>query len=342
MKDASLLTCPKDQSKLIPSDKFLMCKYGHSYPIIEDIPVLLNDSSVDQTMDLVKYSLYRANGKIIDKRQPELYLETLGINEEQKKIAIDLYNKRDNVIDPIVSVIIGATSGHLYKNVIGKLYQYPIPELRLPKGGGKLFLDIGCNWGRWSIAAARNGYRVIGIDPSLGAVLAAKRVARQLGLDIFYICGDSRYIPISAGNVDVAFSYSVFQHFSKVNVEKSLSEIKRILKEEGVSLIQMPNKFGVRSLYHQLKRGFREPKDFEVRYWSPSVLKNKFNEIIGLSKLYVDGYFGLGIQKSDASLLPPKSKIIIYASEILRKVSNVFAPLKYIADSLYITSIKKI
>ena len=79
---------------------------------------------------------------------------------------------------------VGATNGILYKDAIGKLDHYPIPVLRMPPGAGRRLLDIGCNWGRWSIAAARLGYRPIGIDPSLGAVLAAKRVSEKLGLDV--------------------------------------------------------------------------------------------------------------------------------------------------------------
>jgi len=78
-------------------------------------------------------------------------------------------------------MIIGATSGSSYKHLIGnpKLSEYPIPEISLPSASGALLLDLGCNWGRWSISAARNGYSVVGLDPSLGAVLAARRIARD-------------------------------------------------------------------------------------------------------------------------------------------------------------------
>ena len=75
------------------------------------------------------------------------------------------------------------TSGNLYFSIQNKLTRYPIPECRLPQGNGERLLDIGCNWGRWSIAAAQKGYRPVGIDPSLDAVLAARRVSRQLGVE---------------------------------------------------------------------------------------------------------------------------------------------------------------
>ena len=31
---------------------------------------------------------------------------------------------------------------------------------------------------------------------------------------------------------------------------------------------RLPNWLGIRSLYHQVRRGFREAEKFEVRYWS--------------------------------------------------------------------------
>jgi hypothetical protein len=37
-----------------------------------------------------------------------------------------------------------------------------------PKGRDKLS-DVGCSWGRWSIAPAKKGFSVVGIDSSLGA-----------------------------------------------------------------------------------------------------------------------------------------------------------------------------
>jgi cyclopropane fatty-acyl-phospholipid synthase-like methyltransferase len=52
-------------------------------------------------------------------------------------------------------------------------------------GAGKLLLDIGCSWGRWSISAARNGWCVVGIDPSLGAIMAARRAFFLYGIGLW-------------------------------------------------------------------------------------------------------------------------------------------------------------
>jgi 2-polyprenyl-3-methyl-5-hydroxy-6-metoxy-1,4-benzoquinol methylase len=161
-------------------------------------------------MALARASIARAKNEVgaVDLRDPSLFLESLGVSDAEKKRALEIARAGENSIDPVVSVIIAATSGYAYKHLVGKLRTYPIPDLRLPAVDGKTLLDIGCNWGRWSVAAARKGYRVVGVDPSLGAIMAARRVARQLDVDIDYIVADARYLPFEDGTLDV-FSYSV-------------------------------------------------------------------------------------------------------------------------------------
>ena len=55
------------------------------------------------------------------------------------------------------------------------------------------------------MSAAKKGYRAVGIDPSLGAVMAARRVARQLGLEIKCIVGDARFLPFGLPHSSACF-----------------------------------------------------------------------------------------------------------------------------------------
>ncbi|MDB9456404.1 Trm112 family protein [Dolichospermum circinale] len=57
---------------------------------------------------------------------------------------------------------------------------------------------------------------------------------------------------------------------------------------------------------------------------------------------FIDGFFGLGIQKSDIDLLPLKYKLVVRASESLKILSLLIPFLKYVADSVYIKSTKSI
>jgi len=240
----------------------------------------------------------------------------------------------------MVSLLVAGTNGLAYKHLVGRLTEYPIPELRLPKASGDLLLDIGCSWGRWSIAAARLGYLPIGIDPRFEPVLAAKRVALQLGLKALFVVADARALPFRAGTMDVAFSYSVLQHFSDTDVETTAAQMARVLKPGGRSLVQMANVWGVRCLYHQARRGFRNASGFEVRYRSIARLREMFTRRIGPSQLKVDCFFGLGIQGSDIRMMPAWLRIVFRASGFLRRVSGSFPQLLYVADSVYVESRK--
>ncbi|HKP70521.1 MAG TPA: hypothetical protein VJV05_14635, partial [Pyrinomonadaceae bacterium] len=106
-------------------------------------------------------------------------------------------------------------------------------------------------------------------------------------------------------------------------------------------LVQMPNKYGIRQYQQHRRRGFTEGEGFEVRYWTPSELMKTFEDKFGPTEMTTDCYFGLGIQPSDADLLPIHYKAVIGSSEVLRKLSGVFTPLMKVADSVYLESINK-
>jgi SAM-dependent methyltransferase/uncharacterized protein YbaR (Trm112 family) len=330
------LICPRHQSSLEHRYEGLVCSHGCKFPIVENVPVMLL-AEERQTIESCNTSLRLARQ---GPGEMGLYTESIGLNEHERQGILDLARKGTK-IDPAVAFLIGATNGIAYKHLIGTLDCYPIPELRLPTGNGQRLLDIGCNWGRWSIAAARKGYRPVGIDPSLGAVMAARRVARQLGVEATFVVGDARFLPFKSGTFEQVFSYSVIQHFSREDAERTIAQIGRVLKEGGASLVQMPMKVGVRCLYHQARRKFREGMGFEVRYWSIPTLRSIFDSNVGTTSFSVDCFFGIGLQRSDLDLMPPMLRAAIIASETLRALSRAFPPLVWLADSVYVSSVKK-
>jgi SAM-dependent methyltransferase/uncharacterized protein YbaR (Trm112 family) len=313
-----LLACPRDHGSLQLGDDHLTCAQGHRYPIVDEIPVFLLAEA------------------------PQTHFEgtrTLAIAEAKAPLPPP-ETEDPHEFDLFVRNVIGATNGSLYQHLVGNLSEYPIPHLRLPPGNEKLFLEIGCNWGRWCIAAARAGYRTIGVDPSLKSLRAARRVARQLGVQIDYVVGDGRHLPFALRKFDQIFSYSVLQHLSKSDTRQALEEAGRVLRSGGQALVQMPNVFGIRCLYHQIRRGFRETRDFEVRYWTVPELMRTFQAAVGPSQVSVDGYFSLNPQISDIRFFPRRYRALVRFSEALRKMSNTFSPLTYVADSLYVSSVR--
>jgi SAM-dependent methyltransferase/uncharacterized protein YbaR (Trm112 family) len=315
----NLLVCPRDKEALRLQADWLYCPSGHRYRIVEGIPILLVSEAQQTHIEGTR---------------------ALAVAEEGDTGQLPQFHVGPGEIDPFVKAAIGATNGSLYQHLVGKLTEYPVPAFRLPAGNGRSFLEIGCSWGRWCLAAARSGYRPVGIDPSLKGIRAARRVAQQLDIQASYLVADGRYLPFPDSSFDQVFSYSVLQHLSKENSRSVLAEIQRVLTAGGQSLCQLPNVFGIRCLYHQARRGFREARDFEVRYWTVPELRRTFEAAIGPASVAVDGFFSLNAQISDLRFFPWRYQALVRLSQSLQRLATHFPPVTYFADSLYVTASK--
>jgi SAM-dependent methyltransferase len=306
--------------------------------VVDGVPVMLTDSD-DETLWVRSASLAAARQVRRGDRAPnELFIDTIGCTPDVRSRLGAALAGPLSAVDPVASSLVLATNGLLYKHLVGKLTRAPIPILSLPEGAGRMLLDVGCSWGRWSIAGAQQGYRAVGLDPSLGAVLAAKRLAGRLGLQAAFVVGDATALPFAKSAFHVAFSYSVLQHFGAQALDRSLREIRRVLKEDGRVLVQMANALGIRSLYHQARRRFGEGQGFDVRYRTPRQLLTTFNRIFGDVSLAADCFLGLGIQSSDRDLLPPAKRLIVDISETLKAFAKLFPIFRYCADSVYLST----
>ncbi|HJU44950.1 MAG TPA: methyltransferase domain-containing protein [Vicinamibacterales bacterium] len=332
------LACPRDHQRLVEREGALTCAGGHRYPVVDGVPVLLLDD-VPQTLGTARASLDLAIRGAADGRAANLYLESVEISDEEKRGVLELASQQP-AIDPVVSYLVAATNGLMYRHLRGRLSSYPIPEIDLPEGNGRALLDVGCSWGRWTIAAARRGYRAVGIDPSLGAVMAARRVARDLNVPSIFVVGDARYLPFAGASFDTIFSYSVLQHFSRQDAARAAGDIGRVLTANGVAKVQMPTRFGVRCLYHQARRGFSDGAGFDVRYWSVGELRRLFTERIGRTRISVEGYFGIGLQQTDAHLMTTARRAVLGASHWMTSASRRMPWLTAVADSVYVEAVK--
>ena len=313
------VVCPRHRRRLSRLGRdVLACPAGDEYPLVDGIPVLMVDDDTPTLPAVYEYALGVASGR----------------HPQTQRLS-------DSGTDPVVQDLIRGTCGNLYKHLIGGVFEYPIPELRLPPAThDQRFLEVGCHWGRWCVSAARKGYDVVGIDPSLEGIQAARRVAAQLEVNAHFVVGDGRRLPFPDETFDVVFSYSVLQHFSRTDVRATLKEVHRVLRPSGRSLIQLANKWGVRSFYNRARAGFRDASDFDVRYWTPRELKETFEELIGPSVIEVDGFLSLNAQRTDMGLLRPGARAVVRTSEALRAAASVVPWLSTVADSLYVRSIR--
>jgi SAM-dependent methyltransferase/uncharacterized protein YbaR (Trm112 family) len=328
------LVCPVDGGALRwePQTSLLHSATGRVYPVVDGVPVML-PAEVEPTLSGMKAS------RDCPTNDAPWYLSSVLLSDEEKS-GIQQLIKDGSAVDPVATYLVAATNGIGYKHLIGSLKEYPIPEIRLPEGNGKTLLDVGCSWGRWCVASARKGYQPIGMDPSLGAVMAARRVAKALGANARFMVGDARHLPLRDGCIDTSFSYSVLQHLSEEDATQSIRHIGRALRPGGDCLVQMPTKWGLRCLMNQARRKFRRAEGFEVRYWTLADLRKVFREAVGPCEISVDCFFGIGWQPTDLPMMPSHFKLVIHASEALRIASKVLPQLKWVADSVYVSARK--
>lgn len=330
------LVCPVGGGSLRwePETSRLHSLSGLVYPVVDGVPIML-PPEVEPTLSGMNASRHYYPA------EAPWYLSSVLLSVEEKE-GIRRLIEHPGAVDPVAAYLVAATNGIGYAHLVGKLKHYPIPEIRLPQEEGKTLLDLGCSWGRWCIAAARKGYSVIGMDPSLGAVMAARRVARQMNVECRFFVGDARHLPLRDSCVDTTFSYSVLQHLSPEDAGQSIHHLGRVLRPGGYCLVQMPTRWGLRCLINQARRRFRKAEGFEVRYWSLSDLRTIFENSVGISTLSVDCFFGIGWQPSDLPMMPWRLKLVIYASESLRKVSGIIPALTTVADSVYVQALKPV
>ena len=308
----STLLCPRDGELLNARDDALWCPAGHRYLVVDGIALLL-DPTVQPTQPG-----YWATA---EESYPSDERAVAGVGE----------------VDEYVRWLLRSTCGNLYD--AERISRYPIPAFPLA-GAGRL-LDLGSNWGRWTIAAARAGFEVVGIDPSLGAVRAARRVASQLNVEAEFVIADARHLPFSDGSFDVVFSYSVLQHLAAYDVAEVLGECARVLRPGGIALHQLPSVYGALSVYRQARRGFRPARGFEVRYWRPRELRNMFRQSIGPTTITADGYLTINPHAADLSELRAVARAVVRASRTLTELSRRVPVLSVFADSLWVQSTRR-
>ena len=319
------LVDPIQKTPLSIEGNLLKSTSGRTYPVVDGIPIMLVEDA-RQTISVAQQSMDAASGAERGGRISDPYfIDTLGISESEKSNARSDIASGAIGTDPVIAALVGATNGIAYKSSVNQLGRVPIPtipaQIALPPQGH--VLDVGCNWGRWSMALSNAGIpTIVGIDPSLGAVAAARRMAERMQVNFIGVVGDARYLPFADGSLSHAFSYSVLQHFSRDDAKLAVAELARSVREGGVVAVQMPNRWGIRCFLHQAKRGFSDGSDFSVRYYSVAELKSLFGKI-GPVDISIDCFFGLGLQATDLDLMSPLAQNATRVSEWLKRTAGV-------------------
>jgi len=116
--------------------------------------------------------------------------------------------------------------------------------LKIPKK--VIILDIGCGIGNLISYLKLEGYeKVLGFDIDERIM----KVARAKGVKDVFV-GDARSIPIRSKIINYALCYSLIEHTN--NPRAVLREILRLLKDEGLLYISVPNGYSINDILLRL------------------------------------------------------------------------------------------
>lgn len=157
---------------------------------------------------------------------------------------------------------------------------------------GKSILDCGCGTGRFVEFFTKAGASVVGADVSDKMI----NIAREKTPTATFIKADVFSLPLNDKSFDVVTCSQVLTHLH--NYEKPLLEMKRVLKDDGVIVIDVRNVLWpsrlpvIRSIFNFIDG---KCKDYNPDYVSIMKIRNICNKI----GLRVDNFIGTGFPRAE-------------------------------------------
>ena len=108
-----------------------------------------------------------------------------------------------------------------------------LPRLSGKSSGQITTLDVGCSIGTMAIEMARRGFKSYGVDFDGAALRIAKDLAREESVEVELIEGDVAALPSSAGGVDIAVCFDIFEHLHDDELGALLQSVRRSLNPDG-------------------------------------------------------------------------------------------------------------
>jgi SAM-dependent methyltransferase len=128
-----------------------------------------------------------------------------------------------------------------------------------------LFLDAGCGVGYHSLAIARRGYRVVGVDISSSVLKQAADNLDRCGLGdrVTFRCESLEALPFPDGYFDVVHCRGVLMHVPQW--EAALGQLCRVLKPGGKIVLMESNSDAVEAHLVRLLRRVRHNRSRMVQ-----------------------------------------------------------------------------
>jgi SAM-dependent methyltransferase len=144
-------------------------------------------------------------------------------------------------------------------------YEQEAVDSLLPPLAGLKVLDAGCGTGNFTLALARQGASLMGMDRSAAMLAVARGKARNLGLDIRWVQGNFLHLPLGSGSVDGVVSILALEFVP--DREAAFQELTRVLRPGGFLVVAILNRYSLWTLKRLIKSSawrkvkFLRPRD---------------------------------------------------------------------------------
>ncbi|MDQ3075852.1 MAG: methyltransferase domain-containing protein [bacterium] len=138
----------------------------------------------------------------------------------------------------------------------------------------KIVLDIASGSGYGTAMLGMSAKKAIGVDINKNSVDYSNQ--KYGSKKVSYVVGDGIKIPLEDGSVDVVVSFETIEHIK--DYEKFMSEIKRVLKPDGVLILSTPNDLE-----------YPEGNHFHIHEFTPKELQKLTDKYFSYSKAYYQG-----------------------------------------------------
>lgn len=169
---------------------------------------------------------------------------------------------------------------HIFsRDTIDHLHRYSIASNYIEN---KIVLDIASGEGYGTNLLSKKAKSVYGVDIDEITVSKAKQKYQADNLE--YLVGSTDAIPLETNSVDVVISFETIEHHDKHN--EMLTEIKRVLKPEGILIISTPDKY-----FYSDKRNFNNSFHIKELYKDEfiNLISTFFNKTQILNQIYISG-----------------------------------------------------
>jgi len=158
----------------------------------------------------------------------------------------------------------------------------------------KKVLDIACGEGYGSDKLALFASHVIGVDIAENVVNYARSKYQRPNLE--FCVGSVAEIPVKSNSIDVLVSFETIEHLDQH--KKMMSEIKRVLVQEGLLIISSPNK-----KYYSVVPHYSNPYHVKELFTDEFewLLKDYFSNVRMLGQRVVYGSLVVSREPSDSS-----------------------------------------